>query len=1129
MANVTIYTIPIGSQHTESIETDDPEDKNDFTVLLVWDENVDGLTLSDCSIDNDATLQSIEGSNSVYFVIVRPTAGDDMPLSVNTSIELTFRVSADAVTQGNAETTKTIRLSRTFPDSDAETPVELAAISGNGAFQGIATTPTRILISNLNSIFFYIYDGTLQTGETLTGLSRSGLLDYINQDIILSSTTDTQRFSLSDGDSIVTFDVPAVTPFTHIDTGFLGLTQDDSGIFLQLMRYGVDYTDSNNIEELPCDFNPSSYDGIAHQNGLLYLIGAASNISLSVAEVVDDSEIKLLRTLNIEKDPFLDLAIYADTLYLLNTTQIKTLDIKPYRPMVKNTKTLIHPVIVTGATTIDLSQFAPDAKTIIFDVGFDLPSYLSIANNILTITGTFTEITTCFVRLKGINYVDATETGTFGFYLIIMPNTAPVWNSVDALTMNANSTYDLGQLVDADSITFRTGITQPTGSSISDDVFTIGTVGGEAQFTATKGSLTTHKTLQIDVIQIPDNIRGTRTRYKVEIEGIDISADLLNVPTVSENLDPIAINETRINEATIRLKNHNTYDINKIGNFWDANNLNSGGFQNTIKVYTEHLISGTWTENLIFSGVISESFITQDQRNVFFQMNCVDASRLLQNIEPQEFGRLNKWAETRRTTDEENYQGLYAPDRSLLPIQPQSGSVWVDRTTFTLSMLENTSEGTIAADTGYLTDNEFRTAGGFTDTNPLLNYNTSPRHIDIEAVMRNLAAGETSAYNIEIDLSSKTVNNPYSLNRGNIARNVETTRNTLLITDWVYDSTANRVLILLSNPEKHLRDLIVQYSLTHQTYRTLYTFPNSIKAHRITRRDTSNYYILTSDSIIQDRSQTELPRPIDKTAYAYDSISEGSVIRIHHFNASTATLTEHVPEDNDRPPQMGIHYHVGFENAVYADEFEGVRSEYRGAFKTVGDTLYYRYAKDDEFGVASVNTSGATTEVIDQTTLNYHNHLNFAFDVLSNGTVYFVYATGDDSESSLVIKNVISGTESTELTDTQDFEDLTHLDANGGAYLGCHEALFHDDTLYMLCPIQRVDEDSGTYTRAQDTAAGMVLFSCDVTAGTPTLTKITQWDFVTHSGCNLTIHDGNIHYVESPIASTVYKPINPNL
>ena len=229
---------------------------------------------------------------------------------------------------------------------------------------------------------------------------------------------------------------------------------------------------------------------------------------------------------------------------------------------------------------------------------------------------------------------------------------------------------------------------------------------------------------------------------------------------------------------------------------------------------------------------------------------------------------------------------------------------------------------------------------------------------------------------------------------------------------------------------------------------------------------------------------------------------------------------------------MGIHYHIGFENALYIDEYEGIVADYRGSFKWQGSNLYYRYATPSEFGVARVNTSGTTTEMIDQTTLNYHNHLNFAFDVNSSGDIYFVYSVGDGDESSLVIKRRTSaGVETTILTDTQNLADLTVLDDAGGAYLGAHECLFYDDVLYMLCPIQRVDydEDDDETTRSQMNAAGAVLFSCNVTAATPSLTVIEKWDFVSHSACNLVIHDNSVHYVEQPSAAEKFLPINSDL
>ena len=360
--------------------------------------------------------------------------------------------------------------------------------------------------------------------------------------------------------------------------------------------------------------------------------------------------------------------------------------------------------------------------------------------------------------------------------------------------------------------------------------------------------------------------------------------------------------------------------------------------------------------------------------------------------------------------------------------------------------------------------------------------------------------------------------------------------------------------------------------------------------------------------------------------------------RFTHYNSGLQTApTVFVDSDDDYPPQLGIHYWVGFENGLNIDEFEGIRPDYRGAFKWQGSYLYYRYAKDGEFGVARVNTGGTTTKMIGQAVGKSQNHLNFAFDINSSGSIYFVYATigippdvtvVDDQnltpqgtktiadnlsthhtpailrvtttaaffsgigsptitfvgtgldgnsltrtllftsqssqtkdtiaafleitsvsasrgwnsgrfsvsamfqgvESTLTIKRRTSaGVVSTVFSDTQALGSLTDLDVEGGAYLGCHECVFHNNQLYLLVPIGRVDVDGSEVSPSRTKAAGMALYRCNVTAGSPSLTAIDTWDFVQLAGCGLVVHNGSIHYIEHPQAATVFKPYNPDL
>ena len=118
--------------------------------------------------------------------------------------------------------------------------------------------------------------------------------------------------------------------------------------------------------------------------------------------------------------------------------------------------------------------------------------------------------------------------------------------------------------------------------------------------------------------------------------------------------------------------------------------------------------------------------------------------------------------------------------------------------------------------------------------------------------------------------------------------------------------------MLLAQSEGHIADILVQYDVERDAYRTLYTFDKDIKAHRIARRTATDYYILTSGAITQDRSATTLPRTSDSTGYAYDSVAEGSTIDIRHYHADTAVLNvSPAAHGADLQPQLGIHYHVG--------------------------------------------------------------------------------------------------------------------------------------------------------------------------------------------------------------------------
>ena len=165
-----------------------------------------------------------------------------------------------------------------------------------------------------------------------------------------------------------------------------------------------------------------------------------------------------------------------------------------------------------------------------------------------------TETHPVYIPLKAINRIDATETGTFGFYLVIQQATDPIWREFADLSMIADSVFNLFDVVEgANSIT---GTTLPTGASVSNGRLTIGTQGGTVIVRATNASGNTNHTFIANVVQAgdPDNYSDV-FRYRVQIANIDVTSDLKVSPSVSESLDAVVLNEDNLDDVSFTLRN----------------------------------------------------------------------------------------------------------------------------------------------------------------------------------------------------------------------------------------------------------------------------------------------------------------------------------------------------------------------------------------------------------------------------------------------------------------------------------------------------------------------------------------------------------------------------------------------
>ena len=352
------------------ITTNEPESKNDFEILIIGDVNLTGLTESDITLSvvnsrnqtlTGATLVALDGANSVWVATIRPpdTLGRNVPTGV-----MRVTVAANAVDQGNAETSKDIRISTRFPDADAETPTLLFR-PGFGDQSGITVSSDRIFVNrgyNSTSVDIQSYTlaGVEQPTERVFARVSGGAdaIDYFNNTFLIGSNPTRRR---------------TLAPSTELEayTGFnarsVGIAHTRLGLCTLAGGFSVlPYDETQGIDTMRLTLpTGEGFHRFAHQNDLLYLLNYAGGNYVGLAEIAEDDTINYLRRLNINwraghRDrAFADIAVFGDLFYFLNENAVHTLDIKKYRPIAKNTKTTIYPIVAAAGDLIDLKSFHP--------------------------------------------------------------------------------------------------------------------------------------------------------------------------------------------------------------------------------------------------------------------------------------------------------------------------------------------------------------------------------------------------------------------------------------------------------------------------------------------------------------------------------------------------------------------------------------------------------------------------------------------------------------------------------------------------------------------------------------------------------------------------------------------------
>ena len=624
----------------------------------------------------------------------------------------------------------------------------------------------------------------------------------------------------------------------------------------------------------------------------------------------------------------------------------------------------LYPIFVRNGETLDLRTIL-SGTTFAFRSSFVSPSWLTLSSDthLVIAADAVSEITPVIVQLNDDR----------SFYLVVMPSVAPIVQfDGDTLAMLPNSTFDMFSIVEnVDSITLQSG---PTGSSISNGVLTVGTVGGTAALVATNAAGTTQFSIVIDVVADADVSLDT-FRYSIEIAGIDVSGDFLGIPTISGSLDAIRIDEYRVNNAEVVLSDDaGKYNSDVSGNFWEQNNLNENGYNESIKIYKETVVNGVRTRYLQFSGFITQTTI--DIQNITISLSCVDDSSVFRNQNVGDAASSEKWDVLTQDTLTRSIGGItyttvsdysgridqYHPHEDLLPMHIEDVSAWIDSTPLEIQTTFIPDVGELQPNIAQITPAVLRRQGSIFE-NILTRFQTPDTHRDIAQLIKKLVL-KAGLYQVDIDVDRPTLETPYILNRGNMPLRIENTRPQRTAVDWEYDATDDTLMILMASDSPYIKDWLVQHNIKDDTYKILHAFESGLNPIRIARLNNTTYYLLISETFSSQ----------------FTSNDQKILGAIYQYATDTQTLTERVSTTDDDPPLPTTLYRDANDN--------NVRKNIKSTFKCIGNTLYY--AADD--GVCRLGTSGAPQNLGGLPTSGDDRRHFVGFAINDDGDIYTLNA-----------------------------------------------------------------------------------------------------------------------------------------
>ena len=1036
----------------------DPLEKNDVAVLFVFDTNVTRFSLARMvlSAEDDAGedisnevsfVGTLTGKGCVYGATVRfPGSGG--------AGQVTLTVLKDTVAEGNPETVVTVRYSDDFPKSDWGTLFRANATPEEGftSYQQIVSIDSEHIHLRRNTeIHIYNWAGTRVEEREITTISGLG-------ETALTLRLDAEAFLTAFSRKLILYK-ERLSVWESVD--ILPIAGNRSWTLTEDGRLLIANTTTKEINELPIE---TVHAGISKDTDLEDIMLASVSLSNGDHDDLDDTVTWYLASgLNevfIEERATGDhyIYVYDDAYQLVPSRRIPMpSELITYAPLSLfyfrgllfryNTRgdlqfldvsvwTLpqpvgaIYPQEVAPGERLDLFKFMHNATDVVFDVGSYKPDWLSIEENRYLLVSEDAPIGGAgYVQLRGINSVGGSLQNACGFYVSVTGVVSvPVWKEIATLTLTADQAVNLLEYVEgADFVEWVYGSEVPDGLELVDAAM-LG-VGSGSDITGThqvalragtRRGFFADAVFGVTVLSEPELVSITDVQgYEVFIEGINVTAhiDGENLPEISNNLDWVRLNQFTRGRCVVTLRsdseNGGYFNETNPNSFWKTHSLNESGYLNEVQVFVNlQLPDGSVQSKEIFKGVIFE---VDDRLGVGrVGLQCIDSSYVLKNLQVSETVAgvpklLELTAADAEVQEDSVVEGRYTVEDTFGAMIPKGSAADVHTTGLTLKAIQNAPEGVTEDDTAFMTEAEVRTQGGYlsvsADRTPipvLVKTQTPHRYLSPQAAVEKLVKQEPVLLTVHAT-ESEAAGAAHIRSNGNLAFPVERGRLLRYPVDWIVDDENGVIYYLLSNPVNYISDALVCYDVKTETHQVLYEFDPALTVLSLASWDFDTFAVIVTDATDFDRSVDPVPKVPQSVALGYDaSVSENTQIvsyqqSVHHYKPL-------IEKETAFRPQTGLHYWVGVSGLDYI--WRGITRGVRDGFRFTSNegSFVYRYAKGTKFGVACRESDGSVSALFTRTKDAYQNHLNFAFDMMESGDVFFASVEGTDTTSTLRIE-----------------------------------------------------------------------------------------------------------------------------